>query len=378
MKIDIIRMYHITMPLAMPFETSFGRELDRECILVEVSSHRLIGWGECVAAEAPFYSYETATTAWHVLSDYLIPAVLGKDLEEPGMIQEWMKHVRGHPMAKAALDQACWDLAAKRDGLSFAQKLAQPYPQGSRDRVPVGVSIGIQESVYDAIDLMEEYFIGGYSRVKLKIKPGYDLEMARKVREIYPDETFMLDANSAYTLDDVELFQAMDDLNLLMIEQPLGHDDIYDHSKLRSQIKTPLCLDESIISYDHARYAIALGACDIINVKPARVGGWTVARQIHDLCVDAGIGLWVGGMLETGVGRAGQLALASLPGFTIPGDISETKRYYDEDIVAHDFVINMDDNKMRVPAGPGLGVEVDEKRLARVTMKMATFKADYV
>ncbi|MCA9931468.1 MAG: o-succinylbenzoate synthase, partial [Anaerolineales bacterium] len=248
MKIERIAMHHITMPLASPFETSFGRQYDRESIIVAMYGERMVGWGECVATNDPGYSYETAVTAWHVLSKFLIPAVLGKDLDEPETIQEWMKSVRGHPMAKAALDQAAWDLLAKRDNLSFAQKLAQPYAEGPRKRVEVGVSIGIQPSEYETIDLIEEYYMAGYRRFKLKIKPGHDLALVQKVREFYPDERIMLDANSAYTLDDVPLFQAMDDLNLLMLEQPLGYEDVYDHSLLHPQIKSPLCLDESITS----------------------------------------------------------------------------------------------------------------------------------
>ncbi|KAA3659766.1 MAG: o-succinylbenzoate synthase, partial [Chloroflexi bacterium] len=373
--IERILMHHITMPLRSPFTTSFGREYDRECIIVEMKNGSHVGYGECVASELPGYSYETAGTAWHVLSKFLIPAVVGKDLEEPEMIQEWMKEVRGHPMAKAALDQAAWDFIAKRDGISFAEKLAKPYAEGPRERVKVGVSVGIQEDVYDLIDLLEEYQIEGYSRIKMKIKPGYDLEYIRKAREIYEDFPFMVDANSAYTLNDVDLFKKMDDLNLMMIEQPLGFEDIYDHSQLHPQIKTPLCLDESITSFNHARAAIGMNACDIINIKPGRVGGWTIARQIHDLCADAGIGLWVGGMLETGIGRAGQLALASLPGFTLPGDISATERYYEEDI-ATEFKLNIEDGTITVPKGPGLGVELDPDVLIRQTLQSDRFHMD--
>lgn len=375
MIIERILMHRITMPLRSPFMTSFGKEYDRDCIIIEMKNGSHVGYGECVASEFPGYSYETTGTAWHVLSDFLIPAVLGKDLQQPEMIQEWMKGVRGHPMAKAALDQAAWDFVAKEEGISFAEKLAQPYAEGPRERVKVGVSVGIQEDVYDLIDLLEDYQIEGYSRIKMKIKPGYDLAYIRKAREIYEEFPFMVDANSAYTLNDVDLFKAMDDLNLMMIEQPLGFEDIYDHSKLRPQIKTPLCLDESIISFHHARAAIGLNACDIINIKPARVGGWTIARQIHDLCLDAGIGLWVGGMLETGIGRAGQLALASLPGFTLPGDISATERYYEEDI-ATAFTLNREDGTITVPNGPGLGIELNENKLASCTLQYGRFHMD--
>jgi len=368
MKLEQIHLYQIRMPLVSPFGTSFGMTTDRDAIIVKVAAEGLTGWGECVASWEPGYSYETTQTAWHILRDFLVPAVLGQELQEPGDVQQWMRGVRGHPLAKAAIDQAAWDLTAQRDGLSMAQKLAQPYPEGPKERVNVGISIGTQPSVAATLDVIAANLAKGYGRIKLKIKPGHDLKLARAARTAFPDTLIMLDANSAYRLDDAPLFQAMDDLNLLMIEQPLGHDDIYDHSQLRPLIQSPLCLDESITSADHARYAIALQACDIINVKPARVSGWTEARRIHDLARAAGLGLWVGGMLETGIGRAAQLALAALPGFTLPSDISATERYYHQDIATR-FVLNAADSTITVPAGPGLGIEVDEAALTAVTLQ---------
>jgi O-succinylbenzoate synthase len=276
-------------------------------------------------------------------------------------------------LAKAALDQAVWDITARRDALSVAQKLALPYPEGPRARVKVGVSIGIQESIETTLEVIQGYLDQGYGRIKLKIRPGHDVSVARAAREAFPDTPIMLDANSAYTLDDVAVFKEMDDLNLLMLEQPLSHDDIYDHSRLRPLIGTPLCLDESILSADHARYALALGACDIINIKPARVGGWTEARKVHDLCRESDIPVWCGGMLETGVGRAGQLALASLPGFTLPGDISATDRYYATDIGSRVFSLNREDSTITVPVGPGLGIEVEPDRLKAATVRERSF-----
>jgi O-succinylbenzoate synthase len=373
MIIEAVDLYYVSQPLVRPFVTSFGPQQDRDCLLVAVYSEGLIGWGECVATNDPGYSYETAKTAWHILSDFLIPAVLGRDLAEPEELQVWFRSVRGHPLAKAALDQAAWDLTAQRDGLSMAQKLAAPYDAEPRDRVSVGVSIGIQPSLQATLDLIQEHLETGYRRIKLKIKPGYDVKLASSVREAFPDLSFMLDANSAYTLEDRAVLQALDPYDLLMLEQPLGYNDIYYHSKLRPLIKNPLCLDESIVSLDHARFALEIGACDIINIKPTRVAGWTVARQIHDLGVEAGIGLWVGGMLETGVGRAAQLALASLPGFNLPGDISATERYYANDIAAP-FLLNAEDSTISVPDKPGLGVEIDHGRLAAVTLDRKTFK----
>ena len=313
MKIERIDLFHIAMPLVSPFGTSFGVQLDRDCLIMKVYAEGLIGWGECVATNDPGYSYETAVTAWHILSDFLIPAVLGKKLQEPEALQGWLSAVRGHPLAKAVLDQAAWDLTAQRDGLSLAQKLAAPYAEGPKERVKVGISIGIQPSIAATMAVIAENLAKGYGRIKLKIKPGHDLELARAARQHFPDTLIMLDANSAYHLDDAPLFQAMDDLNLLMIEQPLGYEDIYDHSQLRPLIKTPLCLDESITSADQARYALALGACDIINVKPTRVSGWTEARKIHDMAQDQNVRLWVVGILEAVVGRVVKLALASLP-----------------------------------------------------------------
>lgn len=372
MKLERIDLTYISMPLVSPFGTSFGVQQQRDALILALHGDGLTGWGECVATNDPGYSYETAVTAWHILSDFLIPAVLGKELDEPEQLQSWLSGVRGHPLAKAALEQAAWDITAQRDGLSLAQKLAQPYPEGPRERVKVGVSIGTQPSIAQTMNVMADYLGEGYGRIKLKIKPGWDVKLAWQARHEFPDVPIMLDANSAYTLDDAVIFQAMDELNLLMIEQPLGYEDIYDHSKLRPQIKSPLCLDESIHSADHARLAVALQACDIINVKPTRVSGWTEARKIHDLGVAYGLGLWVGGMLETGVGRAAQLALASLPGFTLPGDISATSRYYEHDI-ATPFFLNAEDSTITVPTGPGLGIEVDVARLKAVTLRQESF-----
>lgn len=368
MKIEAIDLYHIQMNLVSPFVTSFGPQLERDSLLVAVHAEGLTGWGECVASNTPGYSYETIGTAWHILEEFLIPAVLGQDLQEPEDVPDWFSSVRGHPLAKATLDQAAWDLTAQRDGLSMAQKLCLPYGEEPRDRVKVGVSIGIQPSIGETLEVIAGYLAEGYQRIKLKIKPGHDVDLARSARQAFPGVAIMLDANSAYTLDDAPIFLAMDDLDLLMLEQPLGYEDIYDHSLLRPQIATPLCLDESIHSADHARFALAIGACDIINIKPARVSGWSEARKVHDLCRAHDVPVWCGGMLETGVGRAAQLALASLPGFTLPGDISATARYYQNDITTP-FTLNAEDSTIDVPTAPGLGVEIDFERLREVTVR---------
>ncbi|MGB3716657.1 MAG: o-succinylbenzoate synthase [Candidatus Promineifilaceae bacterium] len=375
MVIERIDLHHISQRLVTPFVTSFGREEERQCLILSLHSGDYIGWGECVATVAPGYSYETVTTAWHVLTDFLIPAVLGRDIGEPEDMSGWLRFVRGHPLAKASLDAAAWDITAKRDGLSLAKKLAGPYQIPARERVEVGVSIGIQPSIDKTLAIIEDYLGKGYRRIKLKIRPGFDLGLARAARQSFSDTRIMLDANSAYSLEDAPIFQAMDELDLLMLEQPLDHDDIFDHSHLRPMITTPLCLDESIHSANHARYAIAIGACDIINIKPARVGGWTEARHVHDICFEAGMPVWCGGMLETGIGRAAQLALAALPGFTMPGDISATERYYVSDIAKPDFVLNPEDSTIEVPAGPGLGVTVDMDRLSEVALRRERFLA---
>ncbi len=374
MKIEKIDLYHISQQLVSPFRTSFGVQEQRDCLILALHSEGLTGWGECVATNDPGYCYETVQTARHILTDFLIPAVLGQQLAKPADLLPLLAPVRGHPLAKAALDQAVWDVAAQREGVSLAQLLARPYAEGPRDRVKVGVSVGIQPSIKATIQVIEGYVAQGYGRIKLKIKPGIDVELAQAVRQAFPDLLLMLDANSAYTLADAPTLQRMDDLDLLMIEQPLAYDDIHQHGQLRPLLQTPLCLDESITSLAQAELARDLQACDIINVKPGRVGGWTVARQIHDLGRKAGLGLWVGGMLETGIGRAGQLALAALPGFTLPGDISATERYYVPDITAP-FYLNREDSTISVPADPGLGVEVDWGQLTAVTRHKASFRA---
>ncbi len=369
MKIERIDLYHLTMPLAHPFETSFGLQTHRECILVAARAAGLTGWGECAALSRPMYSYETMETAWHVLTDFVLPAVLGQTWETIDQLAALYHWVRGHPMAKAGLQAAAWDLLAQRDGVSLVAKLAQPYPEGPRDRVAVGVSIGLQPTIDDTLARIVDYRAQGYGRIKLKIKPGRDLALAQAARAAFPTAAIMLDANSAYTLADAPLFQAMDELDLLMIEQPLGHDDIYQHSQLQPQLHTPICLDESIQTPEQAEWALAIDAGRIINIKPGRVGGLWEARQIHNLCRARGVPVWCGGMLETGVGRAANLALASLPGFTLPGDISATARYWVEDIVDQVFTLNAEDSTITAPAEPGLGVTVNMERVNRFLLR---------
>jgi O-succinylbenzoate synthase len=302
------------------------------------------------------------------LSDFLIPPVIGKEISTPTDATQHFDEVRGHPMAKASLENAIWDLLAKAEGVPLSKKLG-----GVRDRVEVGVSLGIEPKIQALLDRVNLFVDKGYRRIKMKIEPGWEIEPISAVRQQHPTLKLMADANSAFTLDYVGLFREMDAFNLLMIEQPLHHDDIFDHAKLQAQIKTPICLDESIHTPNHARWAIELKACRIINMKVARVGGLTNAVIIHDLCQQAGIPLWCGGMLETGVGRAANLHLASMPNFTLPADISATERYYVEDIAEPAFHLNSEDSTITVPAGPGIGVEVVMDRVKKFRVNYREF-----
>ncbi len=362
MKIEHISLHHIRMPLVSPFETSFGRTSDRECILLALSSDGVTGFGECVADREPGYCYETCGTAWHLLRDFIVPAVLGRDIQAPGDFPLQAMQIRGHPLAKAGMEMALWDLLGKQTGRSLRDLLG-----GRRDRVEVGVSVGIQESPAELVRAVENYLQLGYGRVKIKIKPGRDVGDAGEVRRAYPAIKLQVDANSAYSLESAASLRPLDDLSLLMIEQPLHEDDLWDHHKLQKEFHTPLCLDESILSVRHARAALEMQACRIINIKAGRVGGLTEAVAIHDACLSQRAPVWCGGMLETGVGRASNLALASLPGFTLPGDISATARYYQQDIIQERFILNPD-STIDVPSAPGLGVTVDWKLVQRFSL----------
>lgn len=301
------------------------------------------------------------------MKDFLIPSILGKDLSAPEEAVALYAKVRGHMMAKAGVEAALWDAFAKARNISLSEMLG-----GVRKKIDVGVSIGIQESEKKLLEKVDGYLKEGYKRIKIKIAPGNDIQFVRALRRVYPGLMLQVDANSAYTLDDITIFRQMDDLGLILIEQPLGYEDIFDHSKLQRELKTPICLDESIHSLDDTRAAIELDSCRIINIKPGRVGGFTESKLIHDYCASMNIPVWHGGMLESGIGRAGNVALASLSNFTLPGDISASKRYYTEDIVEPEFVVNPD-GTMDVPVKPGIGVEVSMKMLDKVTVKKEIF-----
>lgn len=367
MRIERIELRHVKLILVSPFVTSMGTEYDEEHIIVRVDADGVTGWGESVAEGTPFYSYETVPTAWHILKDFLIPSILGKDIANVDEAIAGYAKVRGHMMAKAGLEAALWDAFAKTKGISLSNMIG-----GTRKKIDVGVSIGIQDSVAGLIKKVEGYISEGYKRIKIKIAPGLDMQFVEALRKEFPNLLLQVDANSAYTLDDIDLFKKMDHYNLSLIEQPLGYEDIYDHSKLQRELKTPICLDESIHSLDDTRAAIELDSCRIINIKPGRVGGFTESKLIHDYCASMNIPVWCGGMLESGIGRAGNVALASLPNFTLPGDISASKRYYKTDIVDPEFVVNPD-GTMDVPTKPGIGVEVNMKMLDKVTVRSEVY-----
>jgi O-succinylbenzoate synthase len=368
--IERVELRHIRMRLLSPFETSFGVEDERQALVLRVWGDGLEGWGECVAGAFPGYSYETVGTAWHALEAFFLPAIVGQRLEGVGHFRSLIDRYKGHPQARAGLELALWDLTGKAGGRSLRSMLG-----GERERVPVGVSIGIQPDAAALVRAAGDYLDQGYQRIKVKIKPGRDVEDVRAMRRSFPQVALQVDANSAYTLAASETLKALDDFDLLLIEQPLAEDDLIDHAHLQAGLRTALCLDESILSERHARQALDIGACRVINIKPARVGGLAEAKAIHDLCLARGIPVWCGGMLETGIGRAANLALASLPGFILPGDISASARYYAHDIAEPTFTLNSD-STIDVPDGPGLGVQVLVDELDRVTVRRAEFAAD--
>ncbi len=363
MKIERIVLYHVSMPLVSPFETSFGRSEARECILLEAFAGGLVGWGECVADRDPGYAYETTGTAWHILQEFMLPVVLQQELSDAGELHRRLNAVRGHPMAKAGLEMALWDLLGKAQGRSLRYMVG-----GVRDRVEVGVSVGIQKDVATLLKAVEGYLAQGYTRIKIKIKPGRDVAETIALRKAFPKLRLQVDANSAYTIETAGALQPLDELELLLIEQPLNEDDLWDHRLVQQRFRTPICLDESILSVRHARQALEMGACRIINIKAGRMGGLSEGLAVHYLCQAQNVPVWCGGMLETGVGRASNLALASLPGFTLPGDISASERYYDEDITNEVFTLNPD-STISVPEGPGLGVTMNREALGRYTLR---------
>jgi len=364
--ITSIELREIRLPLIHFFETSFGRTTERRIILVRVVDRDgADGWGECTAGEGPFYSDEWVETAWPTLKDFLAPMVVNREVEGAAHIYDLMKRVRGHRMAKAAIETACWDLEARLSDVPLWK-----YLGGVQTEIPCGVSIGIQNSPEELIEKIEQELSAGYQRIKIKIKRGWDLEIVRRVRGRFPEIRLMGDANSAYTLADVPLFKALDEFKLMMLEQPLAYDDIFDHAELQKQIQTPVCLDESIKTPADVIHAIDLGASRIINVKLGRVGGHAQAKRVEAIARERNIPVWCGGMLESGIGRAHNIAMATLAGFTLPGDVSASSRYWEEDIIEPPVTVTP--NGMIVaPSNPGIGFEINRPRIDQLTVRSA-------
>ncbi|URN95913.1 MAG: o-succinylbenzoate synthase [Candidatus Pristimantibacillus lignocellulolyticus] len=361
--IQSIELYRISMELKAPFVTANGAYVDRETILIEVTDREgNCGWGECVAFATPWYTEETVQGSWHILQSFLIPTLLGVTLKHPNEIPNIFSNVKRNQMAKAGLEMAIWDL--------YSQLIGQPLHQligGVKEELKVGVAIGLQSSMDEYYRLIDHYSADGYERMKIKIKPGNDITLVEALRSRYPKLPLMVDANSAYDLNDIAHLQQLDDYNLMMIEQPLAADDIVDHAKLQAKMNTPICLDESIITYDDARKAIELGSCQVINVKLGRVGGMTEAIRIHDLCKEHDIAIWCGGMLESGIGRAHNMALASLSHFTIPGDISASARYWHKDVILPE--VKIEHGGVLLPSGAGIGFEVNKEYIEHLALE---------
>ena len=363
MRIDAIHMREIQMPLAHPFETSFGLTTGRRILLIELESEGVVGWGECVAGEHPYFSDEMIDTAWTITQTELVPALLGKNVENGGAVPELLKQVRGHRMAKAALENAVWDLEAQVRGVPLAELLG-----GTRKIIPCGVSIGIQSSPEKLMEVIERELEAGYLRIKLKCKAGWDTDIFAMVRAKWDKILLSCDANSAYRLKDTDHIANWDQFKLLMIEQPLWYDDFYFHAMLQKRLKTAICLDESIRNRRDALAAIACQSCRIINIKVGRVGGFSEAIAVHNAAMERGVPVWCGGMLETGIGRAHNIALSSLPGFTLPGDVSASKRYWAEDIIEPEVTVSKH-GEIVVPTEAGRGFAVRKDLVEKLTVR---------
>jgi o-succinylbenzoate synthase len=367
-RLEQITLREIRMPLVHFFETSFGRTTERRIVLVEVQSGGVSGWGEVTAGENPFYNEEWTESAWLILRDFVAPRVLHYEFESAAHVGARSAHIRGHLMARGGLEVAVWDLEARMLGKPLYQHIGRGAQGTARREIPCGVSIGIQDSVPQLLQKIETELAAGYQRIKMKIKPGWDAEVVREVRRRFPDILLMADANSAYTLADAPLLKRLDEFNLMMIEQPLAHDEIIDHAKLQAQLRTPICLDECIRSAHQAEQAIAMDAGRIINIKLGRVGGFAEARGVHDVAQAAGIPVWCGGMLESGIGRAHNVALATLPNFTLPGDVSASQRYWARDIIKPPVEVTSH-GTIAVRDEPGFGYELDREFLDSITTR---------
>ena len=363
MKIETIALREIRMRLKAPFETSFGTVQDRRILLVELVVDGVSGWGEVTAGETPGYNAETTDTAWHVLSDFLAPALIGKNVSKASDLPALMSHIRGHEMAKSGIENALWDVEAQLGGVPLYKLLG-----GTIEEIACGVSLGIRETPESLVKRVEEELASGYQRIKLKIKPGKDYKFVAAVRKEFPRIRLSVDANSAYSLEDASHLRSLDEFDLLMMEQPLSWDDIYAHSKLQAQIQTAICLDECIHNTRHALTAIALKSCRIINIKLGRVSGHTEARLMQDACLAHGVPVWCGGMLESGIGRAHNIAMSTLPGFSLPGDVSASQRYWTEDIIEPAVEVTSQ-GTIHVPKTPGLGYSVKRELVEKLTVR---------
>jgi o-succinylbenzoate synthase len=368
LKLERIELREIELPLKSPFETSFGRTTRRRILIVKViNKDGAVGYGECVASENPFYNHETVDTAWLITEKYIAPMLASAKVESADQVNDVLAPIREHRMAKAGVEAAIWDLAARLAGAPLWQFIG-----GTLKEISCGVSIGLQSSVELLIDKVRRELDSGYQRIKIKIKPGQDVQLAEAVRKEFPDITLSVDANSAYRLDtDVALLKCLDAYNLLMIEQPLTPGDLLDHRKLQRELRTSICLDESIVCLANARHAHELQACRIINIKLGRVGGFTEAKSIQAFAQEHGMPVWCGGMLEAGIGRAHNIALSTLPGFTLPGDVSASSRYWDEDIIEPAVTVSRQ-GTIKAPVGQGIGFEVNEARIESLAVRRQT------
>jgi O-succinylbenzoate synthase len=362
-RIERIELRLLRLPLVRFFETSFGRVYDRTFLLVTIEEDGAPGYGECVADHNPFYSYETTVTAWHIIREFIAPVALGRAFEHPRDLFGALRAIRGHNMAKAAVEMAAWDLFARQAGVPLSRALG-----GTRTAIESGVSIGIQDTLDELVERVEAELEAGYRRIKIKIKPGWDVEAVERIRARLDGIPLMVDANAAYALDDAPHLARLDRFDLMMIEQPLDYDDIADHARLQQQIRTPICLDESIHSVRLAEEAIARSACRIINIKPGRLGGHQQSIRVHDVAAERGIPVWHGGMLESGIGRAHNIHLSTLPNFSLPGDVAASRRYYAPDLIDPEIVVRPD-GTITVPEGPGIGVHVVADRIAAATLE---------